>query len=258
MERHVSLTLLGLGLFACTNSEKTLNVFNALPEAEITSHADGDIVYEGYTITLKAALSDPNHNNDDLQASWSSNGTELCPLTPPDINGDSICTTVIQVDQSKIKVEVRDPKNGIGESEVNLTVTPTQAPEAEISSPVADSIYYSDRLLTFSGIAKDAEDAPQDLLISWESSLDGVLSINTNINQDGEIEGVANLSEGEHYITLSVEDTTGKTSTESVIINVGGPNTAPNCGINTPTDTSQHSRGEIIEFDLAGLQSVSL
>ena len=247
MGKQISFILLGTGLFAC-NSDKGVTVFNSPPVAEITSHSDGDTVYEGYAVSFVAALSDNNHNNADLIARWTANGEELCPYTPPDENGDSTCTIAIQIDQTKIKIEVKDPGNKTGDSEVTLDIVPTEAPDATISTPTANGIYYSDRLITFSGVATDAEDSPQDLTITWESSVDGPLAITSNINQDGELEGVANLSEGEHYITLSVEDTTEKTTTDSVVINVGGSNTPPSCGITTPVDGSQFSRGEIIEF----------
>ena len=70
------------------SSDKNLGVFNAEPQASISSHSDGDSVYEAVAVTFKAALSDPNNSNDDLTASWSTGGVELCPSTPPDANGD--------------------------------------------------------------------------------------------------------------------------------------------------------------------------
>ena len=47
--------------------------------------------------------------------------------------------------------------------------------------------------------------------------------------------GYGYLTQGEHAIELYVEDTTGKSDTESVIINVGPPNSAPLCEITAPT-----------------------
>ena len=113
MGKQISFILLGTGLFAC-NSDKGVTVFNSPPVAEITSHSDGDTVYEGYAVSFVAALSDNNHNNADLIARWTTNGEELCPYTPPDENGDSTCTVAIQIAQTKIKVEVKDPGNKTG------------------------------------------------------------------------------------------------------------------------------------------------
>ena len=56
------------------------------------------------------------------------------------------------------------------------------------------------------------------------------------------------MTEGQHAIELHVEDTTGKTSTESVIINVGPPNSAPLCEILTPVDGSAGPEGDTVQF----------
>ena len=55
-------TLLSLPLFlaACTG-EQGVKAFNAEPEAEITSHADGAEVLEGYSESFRGAASDPDH-----------------------------------------------------------------------------------------------------------------------------------------------------------------------------------------------------
>ena len=42
------------------------------------------------------------------------------------------------------------------------------------------------------------------------------------------------MTEGEHAISLTVEDTSGKTATSSVVIMVGGSNNDPTCGITSP------------------------
>ena len=65
-------------LAACP--EQGVKAFNAEPEAEITSHGDGDEVYEGFTETFRGVVSDPDHSSEDLTATWSLDGEVLCEV----------------------------------------------------------------------------------------------------------------------------------------------------------------------------------
>ena len=51
------LPSLALFLFAC-DSDKGITVFNPGPEAEISSHSDGDEVLEGMVITFEGNVTD--------------------------------------------------------------------------------------------------------------------------------------------------------------------------------------------------------
>ena len=75
-------------------------------------------------------------------------------------------------------------------------------------------------------------------MASWESNLDGTLKVDAEPSDSGEITGFGYLSEGEHAIELNVTDTTGKTGSDSVIISVGPPNSAPSCEITAPDGAS--------------------
>ena len=122
-------------------------------------------------------------------------------------------------------------------------------PEAEITAPTEDGVYYSDQLITFEGVVSDGEDVATDLTATWESSLDGDLKVEAEPNDDGEVTGFGYLSEGEHAVQLNVTDTTGKTGTASVIIDVGPPNTAPTCAITAPETNSADEQGTTVVFE---------
>ena len=57
----------------------------------------------------------------------------------------------------------------------------TESPEAQITAPSADGIFYSDQLITFEGMVSDGEDVATDLVASWESSLDGELEVEAQL-----------------------------------------------------------------------------
>ena len=215
-----SYLLIPLTLLACAG-DQGVKAFNAEPVGEITSHGDGDEVYEGYTESFRALVSDPDHTQDSLTVTWYAAGEVACEATAAESDGLSTCDVLIASDTTEVSLEVVDPGGAAGSARVDLTVIPTESPEAEITAPTSDGVYYSDQKVSLEGIVTDAEDASPRLQVSWESDIDGELSVVVEPNDDGEVTGPAYLSEGEHYLTLRVEDTTGKTGSDSVIITVG-------------------------------------
>ena len=103
-------------------------------------------------------------------------------------------------------------------------------------------------MIQFSALISDEEDDPENLEIRWSSSLEGELSLDTTTTSGGEISDYAYLSEGQHAIELWVEDSSGKNSTDEVVIQVGGENNAPTCSVLEPADSSVFILGEMITF----------
>jgi hypothetical protein len=248
VEENVMISIALMYLSAC-NSEKAVTIFNNPPEVNIISHNDGDEVFEGYPVEFQAVLSDVNHDIDQLTARWKVDGEEVCPFLPPDQSGESVCVAMIQDGDEEITVEVRDPENASGEDSIVLDITPTAVPTAVILKPVESGLFYSDYPITFEGLIFDNEDNVTDLFYEWSSSIDGVIELNSTLESDGSMLGSVYLSEGIHFITLRVEDTTAKTSTASTTITVGGPNNDPNCGIVAPTNGFAVPVGDIITFE---------
>ena len=77
--------------------------------------------------------------------------------------------------------------------------------------------YYSDQLIHFSGVIGDNEDALEDLIVSWSSSVDGDLILDTSPDADGNISDYGYLTEGQHALELRVEDTSGKITKEQLL-----------------------------------------
>ena len=234
-------------LSAC-GSEEGVKVHNSDPSVTITSHVDGDTVFASEVASFRATVSDDDHSAPELSVQWSFGNRVACPFTPPDADGGSTCEATIEAGEDTVTVEVRDPKSATGTDTVTLSVIVSDAPTAQITSPQASVTYYSDQLIPFTAIIDDAEDEPTDLTYQWESSLDGPLSITGQPESSGEIEGFLTLSEGQHAISLTVEDTSGKTTTESVVIEVGGENNEPLCEITAPESDSSYVLGQDIRF----------
>ena len=135
MPTHMSLTLaiLGVSLTACSDAGVTK--FNTPPTAEISSHADGDTVREGFAETLRGTVGDANHTFDQLSVVWLVDGTAICPESTPDDAGLVTCDHTFLPTGGEVVLEVRDPEGGSGSARVTVDVQPTDAPLAEIIAP---------------------------------------------------------------------------------------------------------------------------
>ncbi len=111
----------------------------------------------------------------------------VCDWAAASPGGDSSCDIVFTQGDSNVIAEVRDPQGAGGRSELSIEVMPTEAPIIELLNPVAGGSYYSDQLIQFSALVSDLEDASEDLIITWTSSLDGELVLDTAVNSTGDI-----------------------------------------------------------------------
>jgi hypothetical protein len=225
-----------LSILACTG--QSVDRQNAAPDASISSHFNGEEVYDGYTITLVGSATDTDNPNTDLVASWFVGGKEVCVETPaPDGATECEVTITDESDSSEsdrgdlepvhlgdgmVMLYVEDTEGAAGTATVTLVIIDISTPVVEISAPFADGAYYSDQLIEFAGVVSDEQDEAGDLTVWWESSLgDDMTGIDTGPNADGELTGLGYLSEGEHTIELYAEDLTGKVGSDSVIVYVG-------------------------------------
>jgi len=244
--RRAALLLLPV-LSACQDAGVTK--FNSPPTASITSHQSGDTVREGYNETLTGIVGDPNHDMEDLLVDWIIDGTTVCPAVVVEADGGVSCEAMLSVGGGVVQLVVSDPGGESAQDRVELDVQATDAPTAEITSPVESGVYYSDQLIPFAGLVGDGEDAPSDLAVTWETDALGDLGLTVNVDAAGAVEAFGNLAEGDHVVRLRAVDTSGKEASDSVVIAVGPPNTAPSCGITAPVDGAAGPEGGEVVFE---------
>jgi len=120
--------------------------------------------------------------------------------------------------------------------------TGNHLPHAIIKSPEDEEAFHCGEYITFDGSdSYDDEDDPDDLTYTWESSIDGILGDQRKFSID-------TLSSGEHTITLTVEDTGGKTDQDSVNILLNSP--AVFDIIRSPSDGALYRTGDAVLFDM--------
>lgn len=239
-------------LVACVSDNIIEKQDNVEPTILITSHSDGVEVEDGYVESFRATAADEDHDLDELSVIWYVGEEVACDWETVEPDGTSGCDIVFVEGDENVIVEVRDPTGAAGVDEVSVSVAPTEAPVVEILTPISSGSYYSDSLIQFSALVSDAEDDPENLVIIWSSSIEGELSLDTAADASGEISDFAYLQEGEHAIELLVEDSTGKISTEEVVIDVNGENNIPSCEIVEPLDDSAFVLGDMITFRATG------
>lgn len=96
-------------------------------------------------------------------------------------------------------------------------------PSINVILPAQPAEFSEGEKITFSVDVEDDETAKQELKVSWESDLDGLLH-NANAGIDGNATfSTQVLSRGIHAITISTEDTDGYISTATITVSTQAP-----------------------------------
>ncbi len=252
MARTIALpAALAVLLHSAACSDQGVTAVNASPEALITSHADGDVLFEGDEHTFTGIVSDADHQAQDLLATWRLGGVEICAAAAPTVDGSTACVATVGPDDTPLTLEALDPQGAAGVMAIDLEITPTDAPSVTVLSPTSDGVYYSDRSLDFVGEVSDPEEPPDDLEIWWESSEQGTLDVDTTPDAAGVVSGTGLLAEGVHTLTLSARDGTDKTGSDTVTLTVGPPNSPPTCEILAPESGSAGEEGASVTLEAA-------
>lgn len=94
-------------------------------------------------------------------------------------------------------------------------------PETSITSPPDGSSYQPGTLVELYGLARDAQQAPPTLLVSWTSSLDGELGA-ASADAEGIVYlPVTTLSAGVHAVTLTAYDDAGASGSATIQLSMG-------------------------------------
>ncbi|MAA78180.1 MAG: hypothetical protein CL916_02890, partial [Deltaproteobacteria bacterium] len=251
MRAHLLLFTLSI---AC-HSDHGTKVYNSIPEVQITSHPEKVDINEMETITFMAQASDSNHSNTDLEISWLVNEETVCDWTTPEASGLNICEIQLIEGHERVSALVRDPQGAAGTDMVEVQVILSTPPEVTLLSPLSSRRYYSNTQVPFEAQLSDSDEPVQDLSIEWTSSIDGVLTLNDSIDSSGLFQGATLLSEGEHYIELTVTDRAEKITTRTQLIEVGPPNQSPECSFDSPSDGDGFSKGSALTFSGTALDA---
>jgi len=114
-------------------------------------------------------------------------------------------------DQARIGVSVSDGTRSAF-AETPIFRIEQHTPTVEIVSPESGAVIYDETIQFYAG-ADDIDGDPPSTAYSWRSSLDGHLADGQSVDLDA-----SQLTPGEHTISVTVTDDTGRTATDTVEI----------------------------------------
>jgi hypothetical protein len=243
---------IGLMLAVIGCSDQKITSYTAPPIVSIQYPIAGTELDEGVPQAMRGLVVDDIYadNLAALTAAWSVDGEPICDGAVVDAGGYTDCTwTPSAPGEVSISLLVSNPDGEATSDTAEVTIVANNPPEVEILSPEAAGVYYTDHLTLFEAQVFDTEDEADLLTVVFESSVDGLLDIDETPTSSGSVTGSQLLSAGEHQITATVTDTTGRTGEDTIIISIAGPNTVPDCEILSPVMSAIFEEGETILFE---------
>lgn len=238
-----------LVLAGCENTNGVTK-FTKPPVVAIESPADGASLNEGVAVNMRGRVVDENFETSltSISATWAINGGTVCEGAVFDINGVSECATVFSRGDATVTLTAINPDGESAVGTVHVTVQKNEAPTAEIVTPEFGGEYFSNQLTLFEGVVSDGEDLPEQLTVAWVSSKDGPLPFSSSPSSDGKTTGTATLSEGEHQLTLTVTDTTGRTGSDTTTVQVAA-GSRPTLTLVSPKSGDRANIGDVVYFE---------
>ena len=137
-------------------------------------------------------------------------------------------------------------KSEVEEEEVVPSVN--ENPTLSVLNPIDGTVLFADSLVNVSLQVQDTEDSPFDLTLSLFSDVDQDISADWQVDEGGLAGASIQLTEGNHQLTFTVEDTAGGIAEESISIEILPPNDDPSCSISAPVSDQWWEVGSIAAF----------
>jgi hypothetical protein len=207
---------------------------NADPSCEILLPLTGAAYGLGDTVVFEGLATDPDSDPTTLVAEWRSDKDGQIGLLVPASDGSlRLPVAALSANEHRVTLKVTDPFGATCVDDVLVSVN--APPSVVITSPPNGGVVNANAAVTLGAVVSDVEDAPQDLTVTWESDLDGVLrAVVPDPSGTSEVV-IATLSAGTHRLTATATDTSGVQGTSTVQIRVNAAPGAPEVSI-TPAD----------------------
>ena len=145
---------------------------------------------------MTGIVSDPNHSHEALQVVWLVNDEVICDHTTPLEDGTTNCDTVFSSEDSQVELIVTNPDGHSGNAAISINVQPTEAPTDHHQPADGWKLVLQQSTHSLQATVTDTEDSPDDLVVAWNSDLDGGLDdLGSTPESDGYTGGTIELSE---------------------------------------------------------------
>ena len=231
--------------------DKGLTVLIQPPIVTIVEPVYDASFYEGESVLFKALVAGGDVDSDLtlFTHQWSADSTTACESAA--VNADGSATCSIAFDDPGfhvVQVTVIDDARQTAVATVRVDILVNTPPVIEILEPETDDVFAPGDLIVFEASVSDAEDDPDDLVVTFNSSRDGDLTVSSSPDSAGAFSfALDSLSSGSHLITLKVTDTASQVGSDTVTIDVNGRPGPPTVSITPDPTVSGQSREAIID-----------
>ncbi|MDP2313346.1 MAG: putative metal-binding motif-containing protein [Pseudomonadota bacterium] len=220
--RIATLLLLPLALTAGCGGDQKLGVYNSAPVVSISSPPDGTSVNEGDVVTFQGLVSDAQTPSEELIIGWSSDIAGIF-LDPPQADSSGLAlysNGTLTPGNHAITLAASDEAGERSQYTIVLTVMDVpDAPEINVVHPGNGESGQEGEAFNFVVQVTDEQDAPETLVVSFESDVDGVFCTPVP-DAIGVAECEQSLSPGDHRLTFEVTDSQGLPAREEYYFTV--------------------------------------
>jgi len=210
-------------LTGCMESSLSLNG-DGPPAVTITSPLDGAVVLQGHPLTVSGTVSDYETGLAHMEIVWSSSRSGALDATGMVLEDPDVSLDVLDglgEGEHTITLRATDSSGLASVDTVTIYAEPNSPPVVEIISPVDRDVWSPDRTHTLVASVTDTHDLAQDMVLVWESNLDGELDGELTISGSTvSLSDVELLTHGVHDLTLSVYDPAGAFGVDTVEVEV--------------------------------------
>ena len=121
-------------------------------------------------------------------------------------------------------------------------------PAASILQPGDGSVYDEGETIQFVALVDDGQQSPEELTLSWISDIDGLLSEIPADAVGNALLTTANLTPGNHVITLRVVDKKATSGSDWIELTINDLEEAPEIELISPMDDENGVEDEPFEF----------
>lgn len=235
----------------------TVGQENSPPSCGITQPTDGLRVEAGTELVLSGWADDADQPLDSLSFDWDSSLDGSVASGAPSSSG-AIDTTWFSASSGVhvLTLRVSDELDAVCTDTVSLTVG--DPPAVSITSPADGSTVQLGATVVFQGQVADDSDAPEDLLLSWSSDLDGEWSTAAADSSGTATATTGSLSAGLHTITLAATDSDGAVASDTITLTVNQAPTAPVVHIEPASPLTDDDLGVVIDVAASDPEGDSL
>jgi hypothetical protein len=188
----------------------------------------GAVITEGSSVTLGATVNNIESDLTEVMVVWTSaSGSELCGGSAPseyvdDSTANASCSFSVSRGDSPVTLTATHGEL-ISTAQVDLVIRTADAPTVTIEAPTDGGYVNEGESFTIEATVSDDNDAPNSLALMLQSDLDGTVFTGA-ADPSGDFSYiVADLSLGDHTLTLSATDRDGFVGEATIAFEVNSP-----------------------------------